>query len=364
MNAPEQLQVMPVQSVGELDRRKYIGGSAISIVMGLSPWATPLDLYEKMIADDDQVEELTPAKRKFFRRRKRQEPVIAEMLMEDYGVEVTRLSTDENPNRYQDPEHAFMAAEIDFEFRMSAAVRNAFPDRIEFCAIPDGKICNGEIKTVHPFASHEWGEQGSEDVPIHYAAQMMWGLGITHRPATLCAALFGVDTLLCFPIMPDADTIAAMRKQAFDFWHNNVLARVAPDPVNMKDIKNLYARIAGKPTELDMDAYKSFLAVLELRARAAQAERDKDEAEWRLAKFIADDWKVALAERVKKGQSPNIDSPEGAVLLLSGREVGTWNPQSRSTMDAKRLLADHPEFSSYMRASHFRVIREKKENLR
>src|SRR3990167_8511669 len=165
MNAPE------LKAVGELDRRTYLGGSDIAAVMGLSPWKTPLQLYEEKIAET--VEAISDEKRRFFARRKRQEPVIAEMLADEYNIEVTRLSLDEHPNRYTDAEYPWMAAEIDFECLMTPAVRAHFEAREDFSAIPDGAPLNGEIKTVHPFAANQWGEQGSEDVPIHYSAQVM-----------------------------------------------------------------------------------------------------------------------------------------------------------------------------------------------
>ena len=189
MNAPG----TALQSVGVLDRTTYIGGSAIASIIGVSPWATPLDQYMKMLLGEQPI---TPEKAKFFRNRKDQEPIIARRLEREYGVVVTKLSLDEHPNRYQDAEHNFMAAEIDYEFEMSEAVRANFPARLDFAAIPDGTLCNGEIKTVHPFAAGNWGEQGTEELPIEYAAQCMWGLGITHRPACLVGALFGIDALL------------------------------------------------------------------------------------------------------------------------------------------------------------------------
>lgn len=360
MNAPDKAAAF--REAGDLNRSTYLGGSDAAALFGVSPWTTPLQLYEKKIAGELDVQYVDPTRTKFFRRRKRQEPVIAEMLAEDYGVEVTRLSIDENPNRYVDAEHGFFAAEIDFEFPMSPTVRDRFPARDDFNAVPDGTICNGEIKTVHPFKAAEWGEEGSEEIPIHYAAQVMWGLGITRRPAGLCAALFGLDNLVCYPVMADQETIAAMRARAYEFWTNNVEPRVPPDPVNLQDIKSLYGRSLGRPVDLDMDAYQALLDLDLLRSRAAQAKKDQEEAEWRVAKFIADQWRVAIADRAAKNAKPDIAAKDNAALFLGDRKVGTWNSQRGCYLDQKRLAVEKPEIVGAYNVEHFyRVFRLTKE---
>jgi putative phage-type endonuclease len=339
------------------DRRKVMGGSDVAAVFGVSPWLTPLGLYEKK-TNPFPDEDITPEKRKFFSRRKRQEPVIAEMLADEYGIVVTRLSLDEDPNRYVDPEYPFMVAEVDFEFLMSPEVRDHFPDREDFAAIPDGTLLNGEIKTVHPFKASEWGEQGSEEVPIHYSAQIMHGLGVTGKPAALVAALFGLDILLCFPVMRDEETIAAMREKVITFWTQNVLAGVPPEPVNVDDVKRMYSKFNGKPAELSDEAFEALIGIDTVRARKRQADLDLEELEWRVARSIAQAWGVPLAD----GDKPNLPVKDNALLMHMGMQVGSWNRQSRSGIDVKRLREERPEIASaYATSSQFRVFRLKKE---
>lgn len=337
------------------DRSQFLGGSDVAAIFGVSPWRTPLQLWEEKITP--QVRDETPERKKFFARRKRQEPVIAEMLLDEYGIEVTRLSMDENPNRYVDPEHGFLAAEIDFEFLMSQSVRDAFPDRPEFQAIPDGTLLNGEIKTVHPFKASEWGEQGSEDVPIHYAAQVMHGLGVTGRPAAIVAALFGLDTLLCFPVMRDEETIAAMRDKAVTFWNKNVLQHVPPEMTNTDDVKRFYAGFNGKPVELSDEAFEALQSLETLRSTMRQYELDREELEWRIARSVAFNWGTDLSE----GKKPDVAIKENALLMSGGVQVGSWNRQRGTFLDQKRLASEHPEVTqAYTVEHHYRVFRLKK----
>lgn len=345
------------------DRQKYLGGSDVAAIFGVSPWKTPYDLWLDKTTPRSEEPQLDPAKAKFFRRRKRQEPVIAEMLMEEYGMEVTRLSLDDNPNRYKDPEHPFMAAEIDFEFVMTQSVREHFPDRPEFAAIPDGTLLNGEIKTVHPFKAFEWGEQGSEEVPIHYAAQVMHGLGVTRRPAAIVAALFGLDILVAFPIMADQDTIAAMREKAVHFWNVNVLQGIPPDPVSVDDVKRMYYGYKGKPVDLSDDALQALKDIEAIRGRKQAFENDMATCEWTVARCVAFNWGVDAIETSKKKNDtkPDVTSTEDAVLMYGGVQVGSWNRQRGSFLDQKRLAAEKPEIVQAYNVEHlYRVFRLKK----
>lgn len=349
MNAPEKLPV---------NRSKFLGGSDVAAIFGVSPWRTPLDLYLDKISPRGE-EALDPEKKKFFARRKRQEPVIAEMLADEYGIVVTRLSIDDNPNRYLDDEHPFLAAEIDYEFCMSPAVRGHFPEREDFAKIQDGTLLNGELKTVHPFKASEWGEEGSEEVPIHYAAQGMHGLGITKRPAVLVSALFGLDTLMCFPVMRDEETISAMRRRAVSFWTDNVLKRVPPAPVNLDDVKRLYGGFKGRPVELSEEAHAALQKLAAIRASAKQLEIDKVELEWQIARCVAFNWGIDVLHG-DEGQ-PVISGEESAVLMYGGAQAGSWNRQRGTFLDQKRLAVECPEIITDYTIEHFyRVFRTKK----
>ena len=346
------------------DRKKYLGGSDVAAIFGVSRFKTPYDLWlDKTRSPSEPEPQLDPAKKKFFRRRKAQEPIIKGMLEEEYGMEVTRLSIDEDPNRYLDADHPFLACEIDFEFRMNDSMREHFADRDDFAAIANGTILNGEIKTVHPFAAGEWGEQGSEEVPIYYAAQVMHGLGITKKPAAIVAALFGLDVLVCFPIMADQETIDAMREKAIHFWNYNVLGNNPPELVSTEDVKKAYYSYAGKPVALSAEAFQALNDLEAIRGRMQALEGDKIECEWKVARCVAFNWGSDVIDRSeKKGQvKVDVTSTEDAVLEYDGAEVGSWKRQRGSFLDQKRLKIEHPEIVESYNVSHlYRVLRMKK----
>lgn len=328
----------------QLDRQTYLGGSDAAAILGVSPWRTPLEVYEAKVNGEKEIDE---AKRLFFKRRKRQEPIIAEILTEEYGLDIVRLSTDEDQNRLIDPEYSFLAAEIDFEFRINDAARDQFP---VLAVLERGTLCNGEIKTVHPFKAHEWGEEGSEEIPVYYTAQTTHGLSVTRRPACLTAALFGVDSVKCFPQLRDEETIAWLRHMEVIFWTQHVLAGIPPDPTSMDDVTRVLEKIDGYPVELSP---KGAEALFSLQAARSEQKRLKDEE---AAHALTVALEVCQAWQVPKPESTD----DNAVLRYEGVDVGSWKRQRGAYLDQKRLKAEHPDISARLMKEHFfRVMRAK-----
>jgi len=216
------------------DRATYLGGSDIASVLGVSPWQSAFMLYQKKIGDFS--EEVTPAKNKLFARGKRWEPIVVEMLIDelhDRGHEVEIIAQNQ---RYKDAEFDFLAAEIDLEL------------------LVDGEEVNAEAKTVNPFAAKFWGEQGTDNIPVYYAAQVMYGMMIKPRKRCIVAALTGFDDKPRIHFVErDDEIITGIRARALEFL-NRVQTRTPPEPTTLEDVAFLYPRDAGNTLEADAEA--------------------------------------------------------------------------------------------------------------
>lgn len=301
--------------VGTLERGSYLGGGDIAALMGVNPWRTPLDVY---LQKTGQVPESAPdpEREKRFRRGKLMEPVVLEMMRQDFGIEVVATN-----HRYRDPEFPFLAAEIDFEWHRG-----------------DGVLMNGEIKTVHPFAQGKWGEAETEEIPIEYAAQSMFGLMIAGRDVCQYGVLFGSDNLQLYHVLRDDETIANMRALAVAFWNDHVLARVPPAPVTAEDLRKLWP----KPTREEIIATPEIRSVLaehralgeEIRIRTER----RDELAFQIGAFMKD--------------------YATAIVLPSGERIATYKAQSRETLDGKAIKVALPDvYQQYARTTEFRVLR-------
>lgn len=206
------------------DRTKYIGGSDIASILGVSPYRDIVSLWMDKIRPRVENGQNAAAKR----RGSRLEPYILDMIREEHGLQIVAAN-----QRYVDSELPFLAAEIDFEYFDKDT----------------GQVENGEIKTVHPFKMKEWGEIGTDELPLHYVAQVQHGMGVKNARRCRTFALIG-DDLKPYLVERDDELIAAMREKASDFWANHVLPKVQP-PMDydhkdvLETLKRLYPGTDG-----------------------------------------------------------------------------------------------------------------------
>jgi predicted phage-related endonuclease len=321
----------PLENVGEKDRRTYIGGSDIAALLGLDPYGkTPLTVYMAKIGERSGTPD--PERERFLARRKRWEGPIVQMLREEFDGEIVAIN-----NRYVDPEHDFLAAEIDFEWRDA-----------------DGSIQNGEIKTVSPFAFNErsgWGDAGTDEIPVHYHAQVMHGLGVTGRRTCIVCAMAGLDTMVFYRVDRDDETITGMREVAVSFWRRHVTGKLPPSPITMGDVGLLFKRHNGRPVELDDETAQALRNLRAVREQLKALEGDEAELELTVAKYVCNAWGVVAPE----------ESKDNAALIHAGVEIAKWSAGKGSHLDQARFAADHPDIkAAYTVPHYYRTFRFKK----
>lgn len=289
-------------------RRKFLGGSDISALLGIAPanWKrnTPLALYldkiEPPVADTQNLG--------VKRRGKRWESVVAEMLIEELQSKDHKIEIVSNNKRYIDPDVDYFACEIDFEIKLDG----------------EDDITNVELKTVHPFAASDWGESGTDSTPVWYTAQCVWGLGVTRRRRTILAPLFGADEIRTFPIEADPALIADIRETARKFWTENVLARVPPPPGGLVDLARLFPKDVGTSIEAtDLKVIDALVELRDVKDRIKLLEADKDEREFIIKGFMKD----------------------ASTLTVGGKKACSWKHQVANRVDLTALREARPEIA-------------------
>lgn len=290
------------------DRTKFIGGSDAAVVLGISPWRTRLQLWQDKV--QPRVEKIDPARQRILSRGHRLEPYVVDMLAEETGLEVLHRNC-----RYIDAEHPFLACEIDAE---AATGQNI------------------EIKTVSPFKAQEWGELGTDAIPVHYTAQAQHGMMIRGAASCIFGVLIGGDDFRVYEVQRDDEIIAALREAEVRFWLDHVVPAVAPEPTSGEDIARLYPHDAGTAVEADTAA---LIAYNELRALLAQA-KDLD-AQIELRK-----------DALRTAMGPH------ARLLSSGTELATWKTQQANRFDQSAFKAAQPDlYAQFVKTTEMRVLR-------
>lgn len=302
MNAATKPEQVALETIApeQHDRQKYIGGSDIAAILGISPWKTATQLWMDKIKPrvDDGRNHAAKA------RGTRLEPYILDMIQQEHGLTVAARG-----QRYRDKSVPFFAAEIDAEFMVNGAIEN------------------GEIKTAHPFKAKEWGEEDTDALPVHYTAQVQWGMGITGRPRCRVFVLIG-DDLRSYVVERDDEIIEAMRKQAGKFWLEYVVPLIQPPldyghSTTLDTLRKLYPGTNGEtvPSTAMQEHWRAVA---------------KDAA--RMAKHYESVCDAARAHLLSEmGENAAIDFGDGEVFrrkLIKKREITIVQPAT-TYMDAR-----------------------------
>ena len=286
------------------DRRTFLGASEVAAVLGLAPTfdgsrQTAYDVWERKTAETPAAA-MDPARALFLARRKRFEPIIVQMLREEFDAEIIAVN-----RRYRDPDVPHFVAEIDFEWMDETT----HPSTIQ----------NGEIKTVSPFTfgtRYGWGEPGSGDIPVHYEAQTQMGPGVRRRRVCAVAALVGFDSMVFYKVDALDEVIASMRATCGSFWVDNVLKRVPPEPQTSDDLDKLYAKpVKDKAVEATTDVARDALRLRAINATIGALEMEKEACEFTVRHAMKD----------------------AEMLVVEGRRIISWKEQRYARLDQAAL---------------------------
>lgn len=315
-----------------MDRSKHIGSSDIAAIIGVSPWKTALQLYEEKLGISEP--EYNPEKEIRLKRGTRFEPLIVAQYEEEYNAEIVAKNI-----RYTHPEYEFLAAEIDAEQDMTGGMRL-------------GEIMNVEIKSASSFMSKKFGEQGTDDIPDYYAAQVTYGMLCTGRRNARLVVLLGTDDLRTYDIPYDEDLGNYLEQEAVNFWNNHILAKVPPIPRTREDAKMVLDRISGLNVTCNA-AMRDIIGMLgDLKRQMGGLEKMKEGFEEKLLT------EMAIAAQI--GGS----SEEDKFLFVddNGKQLASWNRQDHTSLDQKRLKSEYPEIAAELtKKKKIRVFRLKGE---
>lgn len=304
------------------DRTKFIGGSEIAAIMGLSRWETPLSVWAqktgkltKDLSDNEAVEMGIDL-----------EPFVAKKFMQRTGKKV---KVDERD--FTHPDYPFMKSHID-----------------RWVLNEDGATL--EAKTCSAWKANEW--EGQE-IPDEYYLQSNWNAGIVaaHRgedpKSGYIAVLIGGQSFRHKPVKFSQVLFDKQVSMVKDFWENYVLKDVAP--VAISDDKDTLVelfpdsrpdtlrKVSGDEAELEL--YVNQLAVdsMEGKSQIKDIVKDVDVAENTLRQLIED------GEGIETGQFKV-----------------TWKTQDSTSVDTE-AMKDDEIYEKYKKTKQIRVLRIKEK---
>jgi putative phage-type endonuclease len=243
-------------------RKGGIGGSDAAAVLGMSPWCSPLDVWLDKTGRAKPVDE-TPA----MYWGTQLEDLVAKEYANQSGRKVQRVNS-----VLKDPEGLPLLASIDRvvcpQDGKAPVVKGEFrTDKILEC------------KTAGQYASDNWGEPGTDDVPRYYLCQCLHYLGITGVDMCDVAVLIGGRDFRMYTIRHDRETVAIMRERLAQWWRDHVVADVAPEPRTGAEALALYPSSTGDRVIASAEVEQAAKELAELKGKAKQLKEEVEKRE-------------------------------------------------------------------------------------
>jgi putative phage-type endonuclease len=285
-----------------MERKGFIGASDVPVILGLSPWKTPLALYAEKcgIIEPDETSEAM-----YWGTKKEQ--IIAERFSEDHKVKLIAWK-----KRYVHKEIPFFSCEL---------------DRI---IVGEDKIV--ECKSVSEYMAKYW-KGGENELPPYVIAQVNSQMGLSGRHEAWVACLIGSSQYVEKLVKFDAELYAITEQKVNEFW--NCIQTQTPPPASAGDAETLL-QINPKSDEQIQDVQEMETAIARRQELSGQIDNLKEEKE-----LI----EVKLKEII--GSNLGIKTQMYKV---------TWKVQPKSSVDTEALKRDGL-YEKYLKQGETRVLR-------
>jgi putative phage-type endonuclease len=287
-------------------RAKSLGGSDVGAVLGLSKYRSAVDVWMEKTGKEVGVRDSLPLRFGQF----------AESFVASEYALATGLSLATHEAAVIHPQYEYMHGHID---------RFVLDGDTPLIG-EDGRMSASRIlecKTANPFAQSDWGDPGSDQVPLSYLVQCVWYMMLTGIDRTDLAVLFGNADFRIYEITRDLELEQIVLERAVSFWENHVLTDTPPVATSESDYKTLF----GKST-----------ASISVEAPAETCELIKK------LKTLNEQVESYEAEISQIKQSIMGQMQDAEVLTFHGQTLATWKaPKPSFRLDAKRLAEEHPD---------------------
>lgn len=289
-------------------RRKGVGSSDIAPILGLSTYATPLDIWRDKILGPDL--EPDDNRRKWGRLL---EPLVRQQAAEALGTTIEVPAPLERDD--------WMRANLD---GLTAA----------------GDVV--EIKTAGVDQAAEWGEPGTDDVPESYLAQVAWQLAVAGRSLAHVAVLIGGNDFRMYRIPRNLELERAILDRCHSFWFENVKRQVPPENVSLADARKRWRHeIAGKVVKATPEILERLDAKVMLENGRSGLIKDIERINFRLAEFmgdaeaiVRDDGSPLLTWKLQKRKGYTVEPSEARVMRTT-----KWLTQLLGNQTTKEIEA-------------------------
>lgn len=290
-------------------RAKSLGGSDIGAVLGLSKYKTAVDVWMEKTGKPIKQTNSLPLRFGQY---------AEEFVAKEYAL-ATGLHLIKHEEAVIHPSYDYIHGHIDRYVQDNPSSLFTVKGSLNATRIL-------ECKTANPFAQSEWGESGSDQVPMSYLVQCIWYMMITNINQADLAVLFGNADFRIYEIQRDHELETMILEKAINFWENHVLKDIPPAASNETDYKQLFAQsIPSKTTEASNQSIEIIKQLTKLNLEIA------------LKEYQVSELKQQIMAEMKDAE----------VLSHEGQTIATWKaPKPSFRLDSKKLMQEHPELAN------------------
>jgi len=240
------------------ERKLGIGGSDMPIILGLSNYKTPYQLYLEKIGETESTQEETP----FQYWGNQLEGVIRDEFSKRNNVAV------ELPDTLVHPFHEFLRGNVDGYIREWNAVL--------------------EVKCSAGFMAHEWGEDGSDVIPMQYLVQVAHYCAVLDADFAYIAVLIGGNDYREFKYTRNFELESKIIDAAKEFWHC-VQTKTPPKPINQVDLKLMYPKHDPEKTvTIEPDVAEQLTTLADTRFKIKALSEVEEKYKFNIMQFMKD----------------------------------------------------------------------------
>jgi len=265
-------------------RKLYVGGTDTAAILGMHPFRKRYQVWLEKTGkrDPDNLEDNEPV----YWGNHLEDP-IAERYSEVSGLFVRRVNC-----TLVHPKYNYMRGHIDRKIV--------------------GRKAGLEVKTVGLRSAHLWGDEYTDEIPLHYEIQVLHYLAVTGYDYFDIAALFYGQEMRVFTVtrQQNLGRIKQIEEAVQDFWENNVLKDIPPIPESTEETSMAYP-----------EAYRGEVATLKPGQDSLVSEVHNLTEDLALVKDKLDSAKTKI-----QNEMGNAEALENS----RGFEVATWKNSSRN----------------------------------
>lgn len=257
------------------ERRKGIGGSDVAIILGLSSYKTPYQLFLEKTGIITPSDVDSPVQE----WGKRLEPVVRNKFAENHNIEVHAPKTDK---KHSPPCKLIKYGLTTFVHPIVNFLRGNVDGYI-----PEWN-CVLETKCSIQFMAKEWGESGSDVIPMAYLVQVAHYCSCLNAKGAYIAVLIGGNDYREFYYQRDMELENQIIAAASDFWHA-VQNNIAPAPISFDDLKILYPQgLTEKQVNCNQEAREAWEILAETKIKQKELSTLENDYKFQLMEYMKD----------------------------------------------------------------------------